>query len=120
MELDGPINGRSFQTYLDRVLIPDPHSSDIVILNNLGSRKGAAVQAALRSRRRALAPFLQPGFQSNRAVFSKLEAHLRKAAERTRDALWDRTSTLTNQVSPEKAQTSLQLRDVSQIERKTL
>ena len=32
MVLDGPINGRSFQTYVDRVLIPDLRPGDIVII----------------------------------------------------------------------------------------
>jgi len=50
MVLDGPINGRSFQTYVDRVLIPNLRPGDIVIMDNLGSHKGSGVQVAERTR----------------------------------------------------------------------
>ena len=49
MVLDGPINGRSFQTYVDRVLVPDLRPGDIVIMDNLGSHKGPGVQAAIEA-----------------------------------------------------------------------
>jgi hypothetical protein len=49
MVLDGPINGRSFQTYVDRVLMPDLRPGDIVIMDNLGSHKGPGVQAAIEA-----------------------------------------------------------------------
>lgn len=102
MVLDGPINGRSFQTYVDRVLIPDLRPGDIVIMDNLGSHKGPGVQAAIEAAGatvRYLPPY-SPDFNPIEKAFSKLKAHLRKAAERTRDALWDRIGTLINQVTP--------------------
>ena len=102
MVLDGPINGRSFQTYVDRVLVPDLRPGDIVIMDNLGSHKGPGVQAAIEAAGatvRYLPPY-SPDFNPIEKAFSKLKAHLRKAAERTRDALWDRISTLINQVTP--------------------
>ncbi|AAW61140.1 Transposase (C-terminus missing) [Gluconobacter oxydans 621H] len=43
MVLDSPINGRSFQTYVDRILVPDLRPGDIVIMDNLGSHKGPGV-----------------------------------------------------------------------------
>lgn len=47
--LDGPINGRSFQTYVDRGLIPDLRLGDIVIMDNLGVHKGPGFQAAIEA-----------------------------------------------------------------------
>jgi len=102
MVLDGPINSRSFQTYVDRVLIPDLHPGDIVIMDNLSSHKSPGVQAAIEAAGasvRYLPPY-SPDFNPIEKAFSKLKAHLRKAAERTRDALWDRIGTLIDQVSP--------------------
>ena len=102
MVLDGPINGRSFQTYVDRVLVPDLRPSDIVIMDNLGSHKGPGVQAAIEAAGatvRYLPPY-SPDFNPIEKAFSKLKAHLRKAAERTRDALWDRIGTLIDQITP--------------------
>ena len=102
MVLDGPINGRSFQTYVDRVLVPDLRPGDIVIMDNLGSHKGFGVQAAIEAAGatvRYLPPY-SPDFNPIEKAFSKLKAHLRKAAERTRDALWDRIGTLIDQITP--------------------
>ena len=102
MVLDGPINGRSFQTYVDRVLVPDLRPGDIVIMDNLGSHKGPGVQAAIEAAGatvRYLPPY-SPDFNPIEKAFSKLKAHLRKAAERTRDALWDRIGTLIDQITP--------------------
>lgn len=36
MVLDGPINGRAFQTCVDQVLVPELRKGDIVIMDNLG------------------------------------------------------------------------------------
>ncbi|MFB9872155.1 IS630 family transposase [Acetobacter farinalis] len=102
MVLDGPINGRSFQTYIDRVLVPDLRPGDIVIMDNLGSHKGPGVQAAIEAAGatvRYLPPY-SPDFNPIEKAFSKLKAHLRKAAERTRDALWDRIGALIDQITP--------------------
>lgn len=102
MVLDGPINGRSFQTYVDRVLVPDLRPGDIVIMDNLGSHKGPGVQAAIKAAGAAVRylPPYSPDFNPIEKAFSKLKAHLRKAAERTRDALWDRIGTLIDQITP--------------------
>ncbi|MBS1084087.1 IS630 family transposase, partial [Gluconobacter kondonii] len=102
MVLDGPINGCSFQTYVDRVLVPDLRPGDIVIMDNLGSHKGPGVQAAIEAAGatvRYLPPY-SPDFNPIEKAFSKLKAHLRKAAERTRGALWDRIGTLIDQITP--------------------
>jgi hypothetical protein len=50
MVLDGPINGVAFQAYVDQVLIPELVPGDIVIMDNLGSHKGAGVRAAIELR----------------------------------------------------------------------
>lgn len=58
--LDGPINGESFRTYVDQVLVPTLKPGDVVILDNspraagvrcapLGSHKGKAVRRAIRA-----------------------------------------------------------------------
>ncbi len=48
MVLDGPINGAAFQAYVDQVLVPALRPGDIV-MDNLGSHKGAAVRAAIEA-----------------------------------------------------------------------
>ncbi|MBY4640275.1 transposase [Gluconacetobacter entanii] len=65
-------------------------------MDNPGSHKGPDVQAAIEAAG-ATVRYLPPYSPD----FNPIEkAHLRKAAERTRDALWDRIGTLIDQVSP--------------------
>jgi hypothetical protein len=49
MVLDGPINGAAFQAYVDQVLVPELQADDIVIMDNLGSHKGAGVRTAIEA-----------------------------------------------------------------------
>jgi hypothetical protein len=46
---DGPINGESFQLYVEQVLVPTLGRGDIVVLDNLGSHKSQAVRKAIRA-----------------------------------------------------------------------
>jgi len=47
--LDGPISGQSFADYVEQCLVPTLSPGDVVIMDNLGSHKGAAVRRAIRS-----------------------------------------------------------------------
>ena len=60
-------------------------------MDNLGSHKGSAVRAAIEAVGAMLLylPPYSPDFNPIENAFSKLKALLRKAAERTVDALWD-------------------------------
>jgi hypothetical protein len=49
MVLDGPVNGVAFQAYVDQVLVPELRPGDIVIMDNLGSHKGAGIRAAIEA-----------------------------------------------------------------------
>ena len=96
MVLDGPINGHAFQAYVDQILVPELRPGDIVIMDNLGSHKGRGVRAAIEAVGAMLLylPPYSPDFNPIENAFSKLKALLRKAAERTGDALWDTIGTL--------------------------
>ena len=91
MVVDGPVNGEIFLAYVQRVLVPTLRPGDIVIMDNPGSHKGAAVRKAIEvagAELRFLPPY-SPDFNPIENAFSKLKALLRKAAARTRDALCD-------------------------------
>ncbi len=47
--LDGPINGESFQIYVEHVLVPTLAAGDVVVLDNLGSHKSQAIRKAIRA-----------------------------------------------------------------------
>ena len=88
--LDGPIDRESFETYVEKVLVPELRPGDIVILDNLSSHKGPRVRemiAGAGASLRYLPPY-SPDFNPIELAFSKLKALLRKAAERTIEGLW--------------------------------
>lgn len=89
--LDGPINRIAFEAYVDKVLVPELRSGDIVIMDNLSSHKGPRVREMIEAAGATLLflPPYSPDFNPIENAFSKLKAHLRKAAERTIDGLWN-------------------------------
>lgn len=90
MVLDAPINGIAFQAYVDQVLVPELHSGDIVVMDNLGSHKGAGIRAAIEAAGASLLylPPYSPESNPIENAFAKLKAMLRKAAARAVDGLW--------------------------------
>jgi transposase len=101
--LEGPINGESFRIYIEHVLLPTLRPRDVVIIDNLGSHKGKAIRAAIRSAGATLLflPPYSPDLNPIEQVFSKLKALLRKAAERTVEATWKRIGELLKCFTPQ-------------------
>ena len=89
--LDGPINREAFETYVARVLVPELRPGDVVVMDNLSSHKGPRVRAMIEEAgaRLLYLPPYSPDFNPIEQAFSKLKAHLRKAAERTIHGLWN-------------------------------
>jgi transposase len=87
--LDGPIDGESFQIYVERVLLPTLKHGDIVIMDNLGSHKGKAVRRLIRSvgAKLIFLPKYSPDLNPIEQVFAKLKHLLRRAAARTVEAV---------------------------------
>ena len=100
--VDGPINGRSFQAYVEQILVPALNPGDIVIMDNLGSHKGKAVRKAIRAAGAKLffLPPYSPDLNPIEQVFAKLKTLLRKSAERTTDDTWKRIGQLLDAFSP--------------------
>jgi putative transposase len=87
--LDAPIDGETFRTYVEEVLIPTLRPGDIVVMDNLGSHKGAAVRRLIRSAGAKLffLPKYSPDLNPIEQVFAKLKHLLRKVAARTVEAV---------------------------------
>ncbi len=100
--LDGPINGLSFTAYVEQFLVPTLKPGDIVIMDNLGSHKGAAVRQAIRAAGAKLLflPPYSPDLNPIEQVFAKLKLLLRKAAERSVEATWQRIGALLDAFPP--------------------
>jgi transposase len=73
--LDGPVNGDRFLAYVEQILAPTLKPGDIVVMDNLGSRKSEAVAKAIRARgaRRVFLPKYSPDLNPIEQVFSKLK-----------------------------------------------
>jgi transposase len=102
--LDGPINRRTFQAYVEQVLVPELAPGDIVVMDNLGSHKGPGVRAAIEAAgaRLLFLPPYSPDFNPIEFAFSKLKALLRRAAERTVEGLWSTIGRLIDTFSADK------------------
>ena len=100
--LDGPIDGDSFRTYVERVLVPTLKPGDIVIMDNLGSHKSKAVRQAIRSAgaRLLFLPKYSPDLNPIEQLFAKLKHLLRQAGGRTTDAVYEAIGKLLDQFDP--------------------
>ena len=87
--IDGPIDGESFRTYVERVLVPTLRPGDIVVMDNLGSHKGKIVRELIRAAgaKLFLLPKYSPDLNPIEQMFAKLKHLLRKANARTVDAI---------------------------------
>src|SRR5665648_1022938 len=83
--VDGPITRAAFLAYIDQCLAPTLRRGDIVIIDNLPVHRGVAVQKAIEAARAKLLylPKYSPDLNPIEQAFSKLKAHLRKAAKPT-------------------------------------
>src|SRR5216683_1598429 len=101
--IDRPMNGPIFRTYLERCLIPTLTPGDIVIMDNLSAHKVAGVREALEAAGAKLVylPPYSPDLNPIEQLFAKLKALLRKAAERSIEALWTTIGNLLDAFSPE-------------------
>lgn len=90
-----PMNSAIFKAYLEQCLVSALRDDDIVVMDNLSSHKGEEVREIVHAAGATLLylPPYSPDLNPIEQAFSKLKAHLRKAAERTIPALWDRIGT---------------------------
>ncbi|MGA2539646.1 MAG: IS630 family transposase [Terracidiphilus sp.] len=100
--IEGPINGESFLLYIEKVLVPTLRHGDIVIMDNLGSHKANAVRRAIRSAGARLfyLPKYSPDLNPIEQFFAKFKHWLRKAAQRTIEAVYNAIAPILDTVSP--------------------
>jgi len=104
--LDGPMTGDAFVVYVETFLAPALRAGDIVVMDNLPAHKVEGVRQRIvqaGAELRLLPPY-SPDLNPIEMAFSQLKAHLRKAAERTIPALWDRIGICLDEITPEACQ----------------
>ena len=101
--VDAPMNGEIFLTYLEQCLVPTLSPGEIVMMDNLPAHKVAGVRETIEATGatlRRLPPY-SPDLNPIEQSFAKLKDQLRKAAERSIPALWDRIGTILHTFTPE-------------------
>jgi transposase len=100
--IDGPINRDAFETYVEKVLVPELTPGDVVVMDNLSSHKGPRVRELIEAAGANLLylPPYSPDFNPIENAFSKLKAMLRKAEERTVRGLWNAIGRIVDLFTP--------------------
>jgi transposase len=83
--VDGPMTGDIFLAYIKQSLAPTLTPGDTVLMDNVAVHKVAGVKEAIEAAGATLTyiPAYSPDLNPIEPAFSKLKAHLRKAAEET-------------------------------------
>jgi transposase len=83
--LEGAMNGPMFLAYVKQCLVPTLKRGEIVLMDNLPVHRVAGVAEAIEGAGATLIylPKYSPDLNPIELAFSKLKAHLRKAAEHT-------------------------------------
>jgi transposase len=86
--LDGPINGECFLAYVKEMLAPTLSEGDIVLIDNLASHKSPKMESDRgRGAELRFLPRYSPDLNPIEMAFSELKTLLRKASERSVEAL---------------------------------
>lgn len=89
LSVDAATDAQIFLAYVRKILVPTLRPGDIVVMDNLGSHKGPAVEAAISSagaRVEYLPPY-SPDLNPIEKMWSKIKSHLRAAEARTSRSL---------------------------------
>lgn len=97
------MNGEALPVYVAKFLALSLSPDDLVVIDNLAAHKVEGVRKLTEATgvRFLYLPPYSPDLNPIELAFAKLNALLRKAAERTRDALWDRIGQILRAFSPQ-------------------
>jgi transposase len=89
--LEGSMDGLTFESYVEQILVPCLRPGDIVVLDRLSAHRGGAVARAVRKAGAGVwyLPPYSPDFNPIENIWSKVKGALRSAAARTQEALWE-------------------------------
>jgi transposase len=118
---DGAITASAF-AYVEQMLAPRLWPDDIVLLDNLSSHKIAGDEDAITAQGAQLIylPPYSPDLNPIEQAFAKFKAALRKAAERTREDLWQTIGRTLDLYPPQECRKLLHKGPVRQPDRKPL
>ena len=99
---DGPINGECFRAYVEQQLLPVLKQGDIVVMDNLGSHKSAALRRLIKAAGARLwyLPPYSPDLNPIEQAFAKIKHWMRMAQKRTVEDAWRHIGALTATIEP--------------------
>lgn len=94
MLIEGAVNARAFEAYVEQILAPSLVTGQIVVLDNLSVHKGVRVRQLIEACGCELLflPAYSPDCSPIEETFSKLKAFLRRVGARTHEALQEAMS----------------------------
>jgi len=107
---DGPINGQYFRAYVEQQLVPVLRPGDIVIMDNLGSHKSAAVRQIIRAAGARLwfLPPYSPDLNPIEQAFAKIKHWMRAAQKRTITDTWRHIGKLIDTITADECENYLE------------
>ena len=106
---DGPINGECFRAYVEQQLVPVLRPGDIVIMDNLGSHKSAAIRQAIQAAGARLwfLPPYSPDHNPIEQALAKINYWMRMAQKRTVEDTWRHIGALVETIEAPECQNHL-------------
>ena len=100
---DGPIDGECFRAYVEQQLVPVLRPGDIVIMDNLGSHKSAALRRLIKAAGARLwyLPPYSPDLNPIEQAFAKIKHWMRAAQQRSLEDTWRHVGNLVATFSPD-------------------
>ena len=99
---DGPINGQCFRASVEQQLVPVLEPGDIVVMDNLGSHKSAAIGNMIRAAGARLwyLPPYSPDLNPIEQAFAKIKHWMRNAQKRNIEDTWRHLGHLVSTIEP--------------------
>ena len=93
MSVEGSVDGKAFESYIEHFLAPELKRDQIVVMDNLSVHKSKRVERLIEERGATLLflPPYSPDLNPIEEVFSKVKNTLRKVQARTRETLVEAT-----------------------------
>ena len=103
MSVEGAVDSKAFEAYVERFLAPTLKRGQIVVMDNLSVHKSRRVGRLIEEAGCELLflPPYSPDFNPIEEAFSKAKGILRKAGARTREALVETTGRALDAITPQ-------------------
>ena len=103
MSVEGAVDGKAFESYVEHFLAPKLERGQIVVMDNLSVHKSKRIRRLIEEAGATLLflPPYSPDMNPTEEVFSKVKSVLRKVAARTREALVEATGGALDMITTE-------------------